>query len=359
MKLRRLNIDNFRGIESYSWTPGDLTVLTGPNAETVCATVRHIANTARGWGAFAEGFAGEPPHPKERFTDGFAETHWYACLTPPEGEALDFGYEVILERIEQNNGWAIVYERFTQQDDFDLKEILERRGSRAVFAPLPKSPTRTGQRPPKEEVATLADDMSALGSFQSFYKDVRIKPYLEDFDGWCWHRRIDPSTEGAPRRFESLRAHHDRLTADGRNLVSTLYGLWNIEQVRSPVMAGLRVLDASVEDLGFPTDAEGYRMSLTLKHEGGRVTEFAAMTDATVAWLLRGAMLCAVWLAPLLIIDAVEEGLPAELTGPLAAMLRGAAKRTQVVLTGASEGLDAALTEAFAGDGPTLVRTVV
>ncbi len=359
VKLRQLNIEGFRGIEAFAWMPGDLTVLTGPGAEAVCASVLHIANTARGWGAFAEGFAQEPPHPKERFTDGFAETRWYACLTPQDGESLDLGFELLLERVEESNGWAIVYERFTQQDDFELKELLERQGSRAVFTPSPKGPVRAGQRPPKEEVARLADDMSALGAFPAFYKDKRIQPYTEHFEGWCWHRRIDPSTEGAPRRFEAVQAHHDRLTADGRNLVSTLYGLWGIEQVRSPVLAGLRVLDASVEDLAFPTDADGHRMTVALKHEGGRTTELAAMTDATVGWLLRGAMLCGVWLAPLLIIDAVEEGLPAELTGPLAAMLRGAAKRTQVVLTGVSEALDAALVEAFAGDGPKLVRTVV
>ncbi len=359
VKLRRLDIGDFRGIERFSWAPGDLTVLTGPNADAVCATALHYSNTARGWGAFAEGFAEEPPHPKARFVEGFAETRWYACLTPQEGESLDFGYELMLERIEENNGWAIVYERFTQQDDFDLTELLERQGSRVVFTPSPKGPVRAGMKPPKEEVTRVADDMSALGALPIFYNDKRIQPYAEYFEGWCWHRRIDPSAAGAPRRFEAVKAYHDRLTADGRNLVNTLYSLWGIEQVKTPVLAGLRVLDATVEDLGFPAEPDGSRMSLTLKHEGGRVTELAAMTDATVAWLLRGAMLCGVWLAPLLIIDAVEEGLPTELTGPLAAMLHGAAKRTQVVLTGVSEALDAALTEAFVGDGPTLVRTVV
>ena len=76
MKLQRLNIEGFRGIEAFAWLPGDLTVLTGPRAEDVCASVLHMSNTTRGWGTFAEGFAEEPPHPKEHFTDGFAETRW-------------------------------------------------------------------------------------------------------------------------------------------------------------------------------------------------------------------------------------------------------------------------------------------
>lgn len=359
MKLRRFVVEGFRGVEALTWEPGDLTVLTGPRAEDVCASLRHMSNTARGWGAFGGGFDKEPPHPKERFTDGFAETRWYACLTPPEDGELDFGYELMLERIEENDGWAIVYERFTQQDDFDLKELLERQGSRAVFVPSPKGTVRAGAKPPKEEVARLADDMSALGAFPAFYGDKRIQPYTEHLAGWSWHRRIDPSTEGAPRRFEAERVQHDRLAEDGRNLVNALYSLWDFEALRAPVLAGLRVLDESVEALGFPADADAERMSVVLKHEGGRETGLAAMTDETVAWLLRGAMLCAVWPAPLLIVDAVDEGLPAGLAGPLAAMLRVAAGRTQVVLRGVSEGLDAALTEAFAGPGPTLVRSEV
>ena len=102
-------------------------------------------------------------------------------------------------------------------------------------------------------------------------------------------------------------------------------------------------------------------LTVALSHEDGRATELAAMSDEAVAWLLRGAMLCAVSPAPLLVLDAAEEGIPQGLIAPLAAMLRSASERVQVVLTGASEALDAALTEAFAGapEGPRLVRLEV
>ena len=140
MKLRRLDVEGFRSIERLSWSPADLTVLTGPRAEDLLAVALHVSNTAQGWDSFAEAFALEPPHPPERFTEGFAETRWFARLGAPEEAGLDLGYELVLERIEQNNGWAIVYERFTQEDDFDLKELLERRGSRAVFTPAHKGP---------------------------------------------------------------------------------------------------------------------------------------------------------------------------------------------------------------------------
>lgn len=152
---------------------------------------------------------------------------------------------------------------------------------------------------------------------------------------------------------------HDRLAEDGRNLVNALFSLWEFAPLRDPIMAGLAALDATVEDLRFPVDARG-RMTASLAHAGGRETAFEALPDAVMAWLLRGAMLCAVSPAPLLVLDAAEDGLPAALTGPLAAMLRGAATRTQVVLTGVSPALDARLTEAFAGgDAPRLARREV
>jgi hypothetical protein len=360
VKLRRLDVEGFRSIETLSWSPGDLTVLTGARAEDLLAVALHVSNTARGWSSFAEAFALEPPHPPERFTEGFAETRWFARLGAPEEGSLDLGYELVLERIEQNNGWAIVYERFTQEDDFDLKEMLERRGSRAVFTPAHKGPVLAGTRPPKEQVATLADDMTALGALPAFYNDKRVQPYTERLAGWRRHGRIDPSTEGAPRRFAAERVFHDRLSEDGRNLVNALYSLWDFEPLRAPVLAGLRALDPTVTGLTFPAVGEE-GITVALSHEGGGATALAAMSDEAVAWLLRGAMLCAVSPAPLLVLDAVEEGLPAVLIAPLAAMLRAGSARAQVVLLGVSEALDAALTEAFegAGDGPRLARIEV
>lgn len=370
MKLRRLDVHGFRGIETLRWEPGDLTLLTGPRADDLLAAMGHVANTARGWSAFAEGFADEPPHPTERFTDGFAETRFYACVTPPEGEELDLGYELMLERIEQNQGWAVVYERVTMQDDFDLKELLERQGSRAVFTPSHKGPVLAGTRPPKEQVARLADDMTSFGALPAFYNDKRVRPYAEHLAGWARYGRLDPAT---PRGFAAERMFHDGLAPDGRNLANALYSLWDFDALRGAVMAGLRVIDASVEGVAFPMEATagGERMTVALTHEGGRTTGLTAMDDGAVQWLLRGAMLCGVQPAPVLIADAVEDGLPEGLTGALAAMLRVAAGRTQVVLAGGvSAGLDAALTEAFAVSsatvaeagteaGPTLVRSEV
>lgn len=360
MKLLRLDVEGFRSIERLSWSPGDLTVLTGARAGDLCAAALHVSNTARGWSSFGETFAAEAPHPAERYTDGFAETRWFARLGPPDDGSLDLGYEVVIERAQQNNGWAIVYERFTQQDDFDLKEVLERQGSRAVFTPSHKGSTLAGTRPPKEQVATVAEDMTALGAIPAFFNDRRVLPYAERLAGWCRHARIDPSAQGAPRRFEAERVFHDRLAEDGRNLVNALYSLWDFEPLRAPVLAGLRALDPTVESLTFPVTGDG-RLSVALAHEGGRVTGFEAMGDEAVAWLLRGAMLCGVSPAPLLVIDAVEDGLPEALRGPLAVMLRAGAARAQVVLTGVSPSLDAALAEVFGGaeHGPRLVRSEV
>lgn len=359
MKLLRLDVEGFRSIDALTWAPGDLTVLSGARADDLCAAAMHLSDTAQGWSAFGEGFAVEVPHPKERFTDGFAETRCFVRMAPPEGETLCFGYELLIERIEQNNGWAIVYERFTLDDEFDLRELLERQGSRTVFTPAPKGPARAGARPPKEQVVTLADDMPALAMISNFATDPRVQPYAERLGGWRRHARIDPSAEGAPRRFEAEPTVHDRLSADGRNLASALLSTWEFERLRAPVIAGLRALDPTVEGLTFPVSGHG-RLDVALSHEGGRATGLAAMDDATVAWLLRGAMLCAVSPAPLLVIDEPQADLPDALMAPLAAMVRAGAARAQVVLTGVSPALDAALTEAFADDaGPRLVRTAV
>ena len=358
MKLQRLVVEGFRSIDAVTWTPGDLTVLTGARAEDLCAAALHVANTAQGWGGFRASFDAEAPHPPERFTDGFAETRCFARMAPLEGESLCFGYELLLERIAENNGWAIVYERFTLDDDFDLRELLERQGSRAVYTPAPKASARAGARAPKEQVVTVAEDMPALGAIAGFASDPRVQPYAERLGGWRRHARIDPSPAGAPRQFEAEPVFHDRLSADGRNLANALYSLWDFEPLRAPVLAGLRTLDPTVAGLSFPVSGEG-RLGVALTYEGDRTTDLAAMDDATVAWLLRGAMLCGVSPAPLLVIEAPQADLPDALLGPLAAMLRAGATRAQVALLGVSPALDAALTAAFAGvdDGPKLVRS--
>lgn len=360
MRLLRLDVEGFRSIDALSWRPGDVTVLTGPRADDLCAAAMHVANTAGGWSAFAEGFAEEPPHPKGRFTDGFGETRCFARLGPAEAESLCFGYELLIERIEQNNAWAIVYERFTLDDDFELKELLERQGSRAVFTPSPRRAARAGERPPREQVVQVAEDMPSLGAIPALASDPRVEPYAERLGGWRRHGRVDPSPAGAPRRFEAERVFHDRLSADGRNLANALYSLWDIEALRAPVLAGLRALDPTVEGLSFPAvDERG--MTVALVHADGRVTPLAAMGDEAVAWLLRGAMLCGVSPAPLLVIDAAQADLPEALLGLLAAMIRAGAARAQVVLTGVAPALDAALDAAFGpeADGPRLVRSEV
>lgn len=358
MTLLRLDVEGFRSIGSLSWRPGDATVLTGPRADDLCAAAVHVSNTANGWSTFGEGFAAEPPPPPERFTDGFGETRCFAHLAPAEGEELRFGYELLLERVEENNGWAIVYERFTLDDDFDLRELLERRGSRAVFTPAPKRGARAGAPPPKEQVVRLADDMPALGAMPALAGDPRVEPHAARLGAWRRYARIDPSADGAPRRFVAERVFHDRLSADGRNLANALFSLWDFDALRAPVVAGLAALDPTVAGLSFPT-LDDDKLGLALAHADGRATPLAAMSDAAVAWLLRGAMLCAVVPAPLLIIDAPQADLPDALLAPLAAMVRAGAGRAQVVLTGVSPALDAALGEAFAGEGPRLVRSEV
>jgi hypothetical protein len=357
--LLRLDVEGFRSIDAISWRPGDATVLTGPRADDLCAAAMHVSNTASGWSAFGEGFAGEPPHPKERFADGYAETRCFAHLAPAEGESLRFGYELLIERIEEGDGWAVVYERLTLDDDFDLRELLERRGSRAVFTPAPKRGARAGAPPPKEQVVRLADDMTAIGTLPAVAGDPRVEPHAGRLGAWRRYGRVDPSADGAPRRFEAEPVFHDRLSADGRNLVNALYSLWDFDALRAPVLDGLRALDPTVEGLTFPRPGDD-RLDVALAHADGRATPLAAMSDAAVAWLLRGAMLCATVPAPLLLVDAPQADLPEAMMAPLAAMVRAGARRAQVVLTGVSPALDAALGEAFAGDeGPRLVRSEV
>jgi hypothetical protein len=285
--LLRLDVEGFRSIDAISWRPGDATVLTGPRADDLCAAAMHVSNTASGWSTFSEAFADEPPHPPERFTDGFAETRCFAHLGPAdEGEALRFGYELLVERAAENNAWAIVYERFTLDDDFDLRELLERRGSRAVFTPAPKRGARAGAPPPKEQVVRLADDMTALGAMPALASDPRVEPHAARLGAWRRYGRIDPSPAGAPRRFVAERVFHDRLSADGRNLANALFSLWDFDDLRAPVLAGLRALDPTVEAVTFPT-LDDDKLGVALAHADGRATPLAAMSDAAVAWLLR------------------------------------------------------------------------
>ena len=135
---------------------------------------------------------------------------------------------------------------------------------------------------------------------------------------------------------------NEHLEPDAANLGLVLNRLRRNPQVKAAILKALRVLYDGIDD--FDVQIEGGTVQVFLT-EGNFVVPATRLSDGTLRYLCLLAILCHPAPPPLVCIEEPELGLHPDILPTLAALLREASERTQVIVTTHSDILVDAMTD--------------
>jgi hypothetical protein len=345
MKIIRFAIAGYRSLASVDWAPGPLNVVHGPGALDLLRALRLFSRTTQGWSAFADEMRAEEATAATFWHPEAIEARWFVKLAPsPDGD-LDFGHELIVERLDGPPWWCVGYERLTLSDDFDTRDVLERMGDRVEhFPPRRALPGTSFTVPSKSNVQRVASDMLAYAAMRPVAEDPRLGAHAAAIASWSFHRpwATSPSLLPEPPDF------HGTLYEDAANLTRVLANIHDWHAPRARFERALRRVIPGADGLAFPETS------------AGTVTAALRLRDGTSLGLpelppevLRAVALLAAAGSPeppgLLWLHAPAEGLAPHALPVLMEVLGEATARTQVVLSGLDDPSLPALAALAAG----------
>lgn len=179
----------------------------------------------------------------------------------------------------------------------------------------------------------------------------RIRLYRE----WSFGRYT------APRLPQKSDMPNDLLEPDSSNLGLVLNRLRREPEVKRHILDALRALYDGIDD--YDIQIEGGTVQVFL-HEGRFTIPATRLSDGTLRYLCLLAILCHPNPPPLVCIEEPELGLHPDVLPALSELLKGASKRTQLIVTTHSDVLvdamtdqpDAILIAEKTDDGTTLAR---
>ncbi len=182
-------------------------------------------------------------------------------------------------------------------------------------------------------------------SILSQYKDAERYPALSRLQQGYGNIRLFRNWTFGPgatlRREQSTHGRSDFLEDGGENLALVLSKIRN--KVKNDLIRSLKELYEGIEDLGFTIN--GGTVQMFVEESGGRQIPATRLSDGTLRYLCLLAILLHPDPPPLIVIEEPELGLHPDIIGHLAELLRGAALRTQVIVTTHSRVLVDALGE--------------
>ena len=345
MKIKRFVVEGYRSLKSVDWSPGPLNVVTGSGTGDLLRAMRLFSRTTQGWSAFSDEMREEGATEKDFWHPEAIEARWFALLAPsPDGD-LDFGHELIVERLDGPPWWCVGYERVTLSDDFDTHDLLERMGDRVEHFPPRKKQAGTGfSVPSKSNVQRVASDMVAYAAMRAFAEDKRVQEHAGAVASWSFHRpwAARPAVPAVTFGF------HGVLHEDGGNLTNLLLNLHDWYEPRARFERAMRGVIPGFDRLAFPESPDGKLSAAVALRDGASLP-----VPELPGPLLRALALSAAAASPepptLLWVHAPGEGLAPHALPVLMELLGEAAGRTQVVVSGLDEPSTAALAARAAG----------
>ena len=234
-------------------------------------------------------------------------------------------FEVTDERVENERAYARKEEPYY---------YYRYRGGNPVLHDFQEKERKIGrdQILPEESILSQVKDPErypALSRLQHAYGNIRL------FRNWTF------GPGAALRREQSTHGRSDFLEDGGENLALVLSNIRN--KVKKELIRSLKELYAGIEDLGFTID--GGTVQMFVEESGGRQIPATRLSDGTLRYLCLLAILLHPEPPPLIVIEEPELGLHPDIIAHLAELLRGAALRTQVIVTTHSRELVDALAE--------------
>jgi predicted ATPase len=160
----------------------------------------------------------------------------------------------------------------------------------------------------------------------------RIRLYRE----WCFGRYT------LPRLPQKADLPNDMLEPDASNLGLVLNRLRRDPLVKQRILSALQALYGGIDD--YDVQIEGGTVQVFF-HEGRFTVPATRLSDGTLRYLCLLAILCHPNPPPLICIEEPELGLHPDVLPTLAALLKEAAERTQIIVTTHSDVLVDAMTD--------------
>ena len=210
------------------------------------------------------------------------------------------------------------------------EELVFVAGARPALLVQRKGPTAwltddDGQRQVQE--GALLPSETALGSFQDRGRFPELFTVRRELLDWRFYHEFH-SGVGSPIRSPCLAVATPTLSSDGHDLAAVFETVRRVRQDTAEI-------DAAIED-AFPGarlrgDTGGGRCRLAIDFpDMPRPLEAHELSDGTLKYLCLVGALCGYRLPTLVALNEPEASLQAELIGPLARLIGGAARRTQL-----------------------------
>ena len=189
-------------------------------------------------------------------------------------------------------------------------------------------------------------DFAGQESVLALLKDPDIHPEITGLGQMFGRTRLYRDLQvgrDAPMRFpQKPDSPHNVLTEDGRNLGLVLNRLSRSLDVRQRFLEGLRSLYGGLSDFHVNIEHGAVRVFI---QEGNVSIPATRLSDGTLRYLCLLAVLCDPDPPPLVCIEEPELGLHPDILPDLAALLRDASERCQLLVTTHSDTLVDGLTE--------------
>jgi predicted ATPase len=340
MKIRSLNVHDFRSLHKVCWKPGNLNVLIGPNGSgksNLVLLLKLISQSARG--ALAESVlsvGGINPLVWDHKADGFgfslqttdekaaAKADWvhlcYDCEIKAKGR--DSFYQVYTEQLRRlpgQNGKA---------KGTDEVHFLVRRGS--VGQVLSKKSTWM-----KLDSGTIPAEETLLSEYgkppSSHLVITAFHGYLAD---WSIHDSVS-FHPGAKLREATVARHATRVASSGTNLINVMHTLYTgNRQFRKDLNSAMKAaFGDEFEELEFPPAAD-QRIQLRVRWRNlENAISASDLSAGTLHFLFLTTVLTMPSPPPLIVIEEPEHYLHPSMLPIVAEHAVDAALRTQVVFT--------------------------
>lgn len=315
---------------------GSLNVLIGPNGSGKSNLVeiigmlrdlpREHADPGRPGGSFVDWiWKGTDEHTRPRFSlsvtleSDFAGRTVYSCtaLVSTIGR-VTFAAERV-ELCDDEGASEVLVERsgrgatLLAEGELSMIDDIKLNPGRSVLAQV-RDPSRY------TDLGVIADDLSRIGIHREWFfggaQAARVP------------QRIDLENQILMPRYENLALVLQRLKRDSKT--------------RRTLIEHVRALSPDFEDFDVAVEAGFIHL---LIQERGWSTPAARLSEGTLRWLTLLAILIDPQPPPLLVIEEPELGLHPDLIVRLAEILKGAASRTQVIVTTHSDVLVDAIAE--------------
>lgn len=350
MRIERIVVEGHRGIRRITWSPADLTVMTGDAVEALAEAVFVLSQVPRGWsdlGAFMDALALPPVTTAEG--EEAPTTRWVlTCAADPSHEDPRAAeYELGIYPPGDGLPWEVRYEFLRRLDDFSDVEVLRREGSSVDYKLT--QPARSTARP-KAFRETVARDISVLGGNLKLFEDPAVKPFAQPLALWSRYRRFDASPDAPARAASIFPSYDDRLVEAGGNLINAIQNLLDYAPVRPVLEALLRDAIAGHEGFSFSMRDDG---TVSLAHTASGITRGAPeLPDETLRALCVIAAVLSAAPPPLLWFDGDVWDVPAATLPAIARALVAQSRRSHVVLANPPAALRDALAAAAAEPSP-------